>query len=156
MREYLISVVAVCMIGVIARQMVQKESVKKVLHFVSGLLILLVLITPLLSLRGKELMTILEEAGEELQVDTENIEESAQQALEEHIKNTAEEYIEKKARELGATVQARVTLTREEYPVPETVKVIGSVTPEQQKALSNYMCLEMGIALEEQEWALYG
>lgn len=156
MRGYLTSVVAVCMIGVIARQMVQKESVRKILHFVSGLLILLVVITPLLSLREKELLTILEEAGEQLQVDTEDMEEDARRALEQHIKTTAEEYIERKAKELGGLVQARVTLTQEEYPVPKSARIIGSLTPKQQLALSAYMSGEMGIEMERQEWELYG
>ena len=156
MREYLISVVAVCMIGVVARQMVQKESVRRVLHFVSGLLVLLVVTTPLLSLQGRELMSILEAAGEELQVDTKEIEEGAREALAQHIKATAEEYIERKAKELGGVVQAKVTLTREEYPVPSAARIIGSLTPRQQLALSSYMSREMGIEAGKQEWDLYG
>lgn len=156
MRKYLISVVSVCMIGVIARHMVQKESVRKVVHFVSGLLVLLVVIGPLLSLQGKELMTILEEAGDELQIERDDFAQDAQKALEEHIKITAEEYIEGKAKELGATVQARVTLSQEEYPVPKSAIIIGSLTAQQQLVLSNYMNREMGIAMEEQVWQRYG
>ena len=101
-------------------------------------------------------MSILEKAGDELHVDTSEIEKNSHAALEEHIRDTAEAYIEKKAKELGAAVQAKVTLTKEEYPVPLSARIIGSLSAQQQLALSNYMCHEMGIEVTRQEWELYG
>lgn len=155
-RGYLISIISACMICVIAQQMVQKESMKKIVRFISGILVLLVVTTPLLSLNGKELMTLLVEAGSQLEADTGMIEESAQTALEEHVRSTTENYIEKKAREVGATVQAKVTVTQEEYPVPYSARITGSLSSTQQILLSTYMSRDLGIDTSRQEWELYG
>ncbi len=155
-REYLLSVIAVCMICVIARQFVKKESFQKITAFVGGLLILLVVARPLLDLDFKGLSGALEQAAQELEVDVGIIENSANSALEEHIKKTTEAYIEEKARALGGTVQAQVCLTREEYPVPKSVRLTGTMNMSQQAELSTYLSRDLGIPIEEQEWNLYG
>ncbi len=155
-RGYLVAVVAVCMICVLALQMVQKESMRKLVRFVGGMLILLVVATPLLSFDMEDLAGFLEDASSRLDIDTSMIGETAENALAEHIKKTTETYIEQKANELGATVQAKVVLTEEEYPVPYSVEIIGSLTPAQQKELSLYMSRDLGIDVLRQEWTLYG
>ena len=155
-REYLIAVVAVCMICVLALQMVQKESMRKIIRFVGGILILLVVATPLLSFKAEDLSRLLEEAGGQLDIDPQQISQTAEEALAQHIKKTTETYIEEKALELGATVQAEVVLTQEEYPVPYAVTIVGTVNISQQEELSLYMSRDLGIDFQQQEWKLYG
>ena len=84
------------------------------------------------------------------------MEQKRQALLEDHIKQTTEAYIENEAARLGATVQAKVTLTKEEYPVPCHAVLIGTVDADQLEALSEYMETSLGIARTEQEWKLYG
>ncbi len=155
-REYLLAIVAVCMLCVISQQFIKKESMGKITAFVGGLLILLVVAQPLLSLDFEELSNYLYEAAQELEIDTGVIESASDSALAEYIKKTTEAYIEDKARAMGATVQAEVKLTQEEYPVPKSVRLTGTMNMTQQAELSTYLSRDLGIPLEEQEWNLYG
>ena len=123
---------------------------------VSGLLVILVVIAPIARLDEKDLEGMLDYAGEELLTDTDDIEVAAHKTLMEHVQATAEEYVEKKAASLGATVQARVVVTDEEYPVPYSVRLIGTMSVSQQLDLSVYLSQDLGIPASRQEWDLYG
>lgn len=156
MREYLLGVVAACMICVLAMQMVRGGSTRRLIRFAGGLLILLVVAQPLLKLSSQNLSHYLEELEEIWGADTASLEEDSQQALARHVKQTTQRYIEQKATELGATIQAEVTLTQEEYPTPWSVRLTGSATSEQCKELSLYLSRDLGIDAQRQEWNLYG
>lgn len=154
--RYILSVVAVCMLGVLAVQMVRQERMKKILRFLSGLLILSVALPPLMSFDGRELSELMEQAEQELALEMPDFAQQRQDALGEHIKNTAERYIEEKAAALGALVQAEVRLSCEEYPKVQSVILVGTASPTQYQELSDYLSRELGLPPERQEWRLYG
>lgn len=151
-REYLISVIAACMIAVLCLQLVKQQTVKKVLRFVCGLLVLLVAASALVSLDMEYISGLMETMELQVNADKNSLEQDVYQQLSEHIQSTSENYIERKAYEFGATVQARVTLTQEEYPVPYSVTIIGILTPQQKQALSEYLDQSLAIPYERQEW----
>lgn len=155
-RNYLVSVLAACMIAVIASVLVRKSPIQKVVRMVGGILILLVVISPLLRLDTESLGKRIEEFCGERNFDTSQIEANTREQLAAHIKRTTEAYIENRAAELGAAIQAKVTVGDGEYPTPVAVTIIGTLTPEQRGELAAYLTVSLGIAADKQEWKLYG
>ena len=153
-KGYLVAIVAACMLTVVASVLVQKSPLRKIARLIGGILILLVAVTPLLRLDMSHIVDFLQ--GSEYSFDTSAVEQTWQSQLSEHIKQATETYIENEADRLGATVQTKVTLTEEEYPVPCHAVLIGTVDADQLEALSEYMETSLGIARTEQEWKLYG
>ena len=152
-QSYLLSVTAACLISVLACALVRQETVRKIVRFSSGLLILLVVIVPLLSLNMENISDIFRSFR--VQYDRSGAEETWHEQLSQHIKRTSEAYIEDKAAALGASIRAEVTLSDAEYPVPVHAKVTGVVSPQQRRALAEYMQTALDIAEEEQEWYIY-
>lgn len=152
-RTYLLSVTAACLIGVLASALVRQETVKKIARFASGLLILLVVVLPLLSLDMEEVAEVFRSFR--VQYDPSEAQEAWQTQLSRHIKQTSETYIEDKAGELGAAVRAEVTLNDAEYPQPIHVRIIGVLNLSQRQALGEYIRTAFGVAEEEQEWNIY-
>lgn len=153
-KGYLVAIVAACMLTVVASVLVQKSPLRKIVRLIGGIMILLVAVTPLLRLDMSQIVDYLQ--GSEYSFDTSAVKQTWQSQLSEHIKQTTETYIENEAGRLGATVQATVTLTEEEYPVPCHAVLIGTVDADQMEALSEYMETSLGIPRTEQEWKLYG
>lgn len=155
-RGYLISLVAVCMIAVLASVLLHGSPINKFVRLIGGILVLLVAVSPLLTVNTERLSERLEGICGTYAFDTDSVAEERRSFLSEHIMQTTETYIENKAAELGAAIQAEVTLTNDEYPVPNKVKIIGTLTVEQIESLAAYLTDSLGIAPENQEWKLYG
>lgn len=156
LRSYLFSLVAACMIAALASVMVKGELPSKIVRLVGGVLVLLVALSPLLTIDTEKLAQALERICQASSFDTGAVAENSHTALAAHIKRTTETYIENKAAELGAAIQAEVTLDNGEYPVPNGVTIIGTLTSEQIIALRAYLTDSLAIAPENQEWRLYG
>ncbi|MBQ3355782.1 MAG: stage III sporulation protein AF [Oscillospiraceae bacterium] len=155
-RSYLLSVVAVCMITVVANGMIQKTSLKRIVRLIGGVLVLLVAIRPLLSLDMGKISSYLEEIDAGYALDTGSIRTTQDELLRQQVKETAEKYIENEAKALGGLLQAEITLSDGEYPVPVSVKLIGTLTPEQLQTVSAYIEAALNIPADRQEWRLYG
>ena len=152
-RGYLLSVTAACLISVLAGALVRQKTVKKVVRFSSGLLILLVVVLPLLSLDMDDIADVFRSFR--LEYNRTDGEQEWHAQLSRHIKQMSEAYIEDKAGELGASVRAEVTLNDDEYPQPVRVRISGILSRTQHEALAAYIRTAFGIAEEEQEWRFY-
>lgn len=155
-RGYLISLVAVCMIAVLASVLVHGSPINKFVRLIGGILVLLVAVSPLLSVDAERLSERLQEICAANSFDASVVVKNSDAVLAKHIKQTTETYIENKAAELGAVIQAEVTLTNDAYPVPNKVTIIGTLTVGQIESLTAYLTDSLGIAPEHQEWKLYG
>ncbi len=151
LRGYFVRIIAVCLIAAVGDHLVSSKSAKAVVRFLSGAMILLVVISPILGISPERMI-------EELDAylgnasSAQSFHEEYQTQLRKHIQSTTEEYIEEKARELGGQVQAVVTLTDEEYPTPCGVKIIGILGQEQKLALQMYLSDSIGIPMQAQQW----
>lgn len=155
-RSYLLSVVAVCMITVVAGVLIQKSSLQKIVRLLGGILVLLVAIRPLLSLNTDKISAYLQEWNASYHFDDDGVKARQNELMRLQVKQSAEQYIENEAKALGGTVQAEVSLSDDEYPVPVSVTLIGTLTPEQVTALSAYLETALNLPAERQEWRLYG
>lgn len=155
-RDYLLSVVAVCMITVVADVLIRKSTLKRIVRLLGGILVLLVAIRPLVSLDMARISAYLEEYSAAYQFDTGRIKATQNEMIRRQVQRTAEAYIENEAKDLGGLLQAEVTLSDGEYPVPVAVTLIGTMTPEQVQAISACIETALNIPASRQEWRLYG
>ena len=153
LRNYLISVVSVCMIAAIASVMIKDAMIGKVVKLVSGILILLVVISPLLKIDFANVS----DSGV-LNMDSEMIEQAQSQSHElfaEQIKQATQTHIEQIAARYGITVQAEVKVDDSDIPTPIEVDIIGVLQADQIVTLSEYIEQNIGISPNHQHWRSY-
>ena len=147
-RQWLCSVVAVSLLVSVVQSLVPKGSLGRVSSFLSGLVLLAVLLGPLpeLDLAGLELGNLQEETREIRQ----KMEAEEETALKAGIAERTEAYISDKAAALGLTVQARVeTRTGEDgVPLPWSADMEGGYAEE----LAQWIEAELDIPRERQVW----
>lgn len=155
-REYLVSVVAVCMITVPAMVFIKKESLQRIVKLVGGVLILIVAIRPLLHLDMDVLSDRLEEFTQKYEFDSATVEETVQSKMAEYVAESSAKVIEEKAQELGGILQAKVTVSDGELPVPTHVKLTGTMSLQAIEQMKDFLQTAFQLPPEEQEWELYG
>lgn len=84
MKQYLISIVAVCLIAVPAAALVGHTAMKRVVRLMGGLLLLLVVLRPLLHFDMAELVENLKSLDAEYRLDTEFLEDETQRQMRLH------------------------------------------------------------------------
>lgn len=151
-RAYLLSVTAVSLIAVLCLRMIDLPKVKAVLRFITGILVLLVAGSALVSISPEQIEKFASEMSLEFELSQEDLRQEVRNELAIHVQNTAENYIESKATDLGATIQARVTVSEDQYPIPVAVTIIGTLTPQQKNLLQQYLTQSLGISMERQVW----
>ena len=147
-RQWLCSVVAVSLLVSVVQSLVPKGSLRRAASFLSGLVLLAVLLEPLpkLDLEGLELRGLQEETEKARR----QLEAEQETALKAGIAEQTEAYISDKAAALGLTVQARVeTRTGADgVPLPWSAELEGDYTEE----LAQWMETELDIPRERQVW----
>lgn len=153
-RSYLLCIVAASMIAAISRVFVRSPMISKVLRLISGILILLVAVAPLLKLKSEDFSNLWGEIESE-QFLKEDAELCAQNALAEQVKKSFEKQIESVSEKFGCSVKAEVQVSSEKVPQILRVEIIGAAGPEQMADLSDYITEILGVPPENQEWRLY-
>lgn len=147
-RQWLSSIVVVSLLLSVVQSLVPKGSLRRVASFLSGLVLLAVLLEPLpkLDLEGLELRGLQEETEKVRR----QLEAEQETALKAGIAEQTEAYISDKAAALGLTVQAQVeTRTGEDgVPLPWSVEVEGGYAEE----LAQWIEAELDIPRERQVW----
>lgn len=153
-RTYLLSIVAACMISAVSGVFIHSRMTAKVLRLISGVLILLVVVSPLLGLRPESFKDLFDSSGQ-TEFLPEEARAQAQTLLADQIRKSTEKYIETKAAEFGLAIQAHVEVSDGNLPKPVSVEFIGTGTAEQMKKLTDYVASGMEIPAENQRWKLY-
>ena len=147
-RQWLSSIVVVSLLLSVVQSLVPKGSLRRVASFLSGLVLLAVLLEPLpkLDLEGLELRGLQEETEKVRR----QLEAEQETALKAGIAEQTEAYISDKAASLGLTAEVRVETVAgaDGVPVPWRVEVEGGYTEE----LAQWMETELGIPRERQDW----
>ena len=140
LRSWLLSVTACAVLVSIVQQLTDGGTMKKIVRFVGGMVLMLAMLRPLLSLTF-DLPEV------EALKETLNAEQDS--ALGDSIAAQTQAYIEDKASSLGLSVRAEVqTALRDGVPFPDSVTLYG----ENSAALGAYIVQELGIAEENQLW----
>ena len=147
-RQWLSSIVVVSLLLSVVQSLVPKGSLRRVASFLSGLVLLAVLLEPLpkLDLEGLELRGLQEETEKVRR----QLEAEQETALKAGIAEQTEAYISDKAAALGLTVQAQVeTRTGEDgVPLPWSADMEGGYAEE----LAQWIEAELDIPRERQVW----
>lgn len=149
LRTWLLSVVASAVLVSAAVLLAGDGTMRRVVRFTGGVVLLIALLRPLLEIELSALsidVPAWRAAAAELEI-TLSTQQNA--ALSSRIAEQTAAYIEDKADELGISVRAEVTTEETEgVPLPASVRLYGG----KNEALSAYIAHELGIAEERQEW----
>lgn len=155
LRAYLLSIVSVCMLAAIVNAMVRGAVVTRVVKIVSGVLILLVVLRPLIGLDLTELSRRLQDVLGTSQASLADEKDLAHQRFQEQVAAATQTHIEEIAAKLGLSVSARVSVSDDEIPIPQSVTLYATVQPEQMLKLSDYIEEHIGIKKDQQHWRGY-
>lgn len=152
-REYLIGVVAAAVLcGVVTDLVSQKGTLAIAIRFMTGLLMVLAVIRPWVSIRFDGLS----DWSELITGDGKNAAASgewmAQNAYYESIKQRLEAYILDEAKVLGCELKVDVTLSANTPPVPVKAQLEGAVSPYARQKLTRILEEQLGIKQEDQIW----
>lgn len=153
MRQYLISVAAVCLLQTLISTALPESKIKKMAALAGSLLIILTVISPVASLDTESIAGTLSQFILDTEMARTGIEVHQEDLLRDIIKDNCETYILDKASSMGLTLQAEITLSDTEgTPYPTGVKIKGEMTVEQMQKLSRYISEDLGIPADKQEW----
>ena len=149
LRSWLLSIVACAVLVSLAEHLTDGGTMKKIVRFTGGMLLMLAMLRPLLRLDLSTFevdISSYREAVSQLEL---ALTQQREDALSARIAAETEAYIEDKAHALGAEVTAEVTVREEDGAfIPNRAVLFG----EENAELSVLLTQELGIAPEKQEW----
>ncbi len=153
-RNWLLGITGAAIIASAADRLAPDGTVRKIGRLAGGLLLVIVILQPVLTLDTDEMSLILSEhrlQTEEyrMELETENI-----QLVKYIIEGKTAAYIQDKAEELGVVCSAIVTcrLSEDNIPYPVAVVITGDLCEEQIRTLSQLIEEELAIAAENQQY----
>lgn len=148
--QYILSVTAAALLAAIARNLAGNGTMGALVKLLGGVFMALTVLSPMLHLElpdpGQWLHTYTAE-GRTAAAEGEVLAKDAAHAI---ITGQVEAYILDKAAQCGADIAVDVEL--DEGGIPVRVMLRGSVTQQQQKALSQIIETDLGVGKEAQQW----
>ena len=150
LREWLTSIVVVTLLLSVAQTLVPEGSIRRVVSFVGGLILLAVLLRPVLGTDLERLRLDLDGYERELQNAREELSSAGDTEVAERIAERTAAYISDKADALGLEVTVRVEAAAgpDGVTLPEKAELTGAYSQE----LADFMARELGIPAERQVW----
>ena len=153
LRSWLLGVVACALLVSACEQLTDGGTMKKIVRFVGGMLLMLALLRPLLRIDLTDLAVNAGAYREAVAQLEEELDAQRQRELSARIAAQTGAYIEDKAASLGASIRAVVTTEeRGGVPLPASVTLYG----EENAEIGAYIERELGIAKEDQLWITTG
>lgn len=151
--EYLLSVTAAAIICMVAKSLVRSNSAAgQMIRIVTGVILIISIISPLHSVRFHSLQGYLEEfkASADDYVSAGAV--SAQTAMNEIIIEETTAYILNAAKKHGVSLEVSVVLSDTSVPQVEKVILYGTVSPYQKSLLRSYIYENLGLTEEQVVW----
>ncbi len=149
-RQWLIGITCSAMIVALAEALAPPGAVRKAGQLTGGLVLLVAVLQPLVHLDPAALTRSLTEYKLDLSLYDTTLEEENGILMKSIIEEQSAAYIQDKAAQLGIPCQVRVEAEGEEWPVPQTVTIAGTLTPDQRAALSRQIEADFAIPEERQ------
>lgn len=148
-KSWLFAIVAAAMVLSLLYAMVPKGAILTAAKCTGGLILLLVMLRPLVSLQWEEVTLPYEYWAEEITVRTEELTQSNRREMESRIQEECSAYISEKAAQLGLAVCAEIRCCeRDGIPFPTEV----TMDIPYHAALSQMITQDLGIAPQDQYW----
>lgn len=149
--EYLIGVIAAAVLcGIVTMMTNSKGTVSLALRLVSGLLMLLVVVRPWMSISLNGFIGLTDKITSDGTDIMQSGQMMAENAYRVSIIQQTQAYIEDEAKKLGCDLTVEVFLSEESIPVQ--VKLSGNLSPFARRTLSNLLSERLGIKQEDQIW----
>ncbi len=152
-REYLIRLTAAALVcGIVTSLVGKKGSIGSVIKLLVGIFMMMTIVSPWMRIRFDSLESYFEDISTHAQVLVDEGENAVRDDLATIIKEKTQAYILDKANSFGAELTVEVSVDGSELPVPNVVRISGSISPYGRKQLESIITQELGIALEDQIW----
>lgn len=152
-RGYLIALTAAAILGALVRRLAPSGGAGRAARLGAGLLVLITAFGPIATLDTVSATQDLVRRGYSDPLSSVEFSKNVNELMTALITEQAEAYILDKAQELDLSLTAEVTAKiTDVYPVPFSVKLIGSPTEKQKQALTEIIAAELKIPEERQEW----
>ena len=134
-QTFILSVCVASMLVVWAYTITAHTKFRRIVSFAGGLLLLLIVLSPIVRLDQHELKRMISSVIYEVSETNEVFTAEGGSQIDQIIMAECREYILDKAEMLGMSVDAVVSLDHTEVvPIPARVRIIGSYSPEQKEA----------------------
>ena len=150
------SIAVSCLISGAALAVTPKGKVQRILKTVCGILVVVAVVSPLISLRDADVSLDMESYREKSQELTGAAQEQNGNLCGDIIAGQLEEYILDKAETLGVPLTSADVVTETDdsgVTVPVSVTLTGDATEAQKKKLSALVESELGISADCQKWS---
>ena len=152
-REYLIGVVAAALICSVVTSLINnKTAIGISVKFIAGLLMVLAVVRPWMSVTVDGLFDWSEKIGADGMGYISDGEIMAKEAYRAGIKQRVETYILDEAKALDCALTVDVILSDEDMPVPKTVTLSGEISPYARQVITTLLTERLGIRQEDQIW----
>ncbi len=151
--RYIVSVSAAAILcGILKSIFPSKSANAALLNLALGIFLSLVAIQPLAKIDLEALPAITDDYLSEAQAASAQGQFMSQASMADIIKSRTEAYILDKALALQADLTVEVTLSTGDPPVPESVRLTGSLSPYAKRRLETIIHEDLGIPKENQTW----
>lgn len=150
---FILSVIAASLIISILGDLMPKGGPMGALfRLVGGMFLAFTIISPVVKMDFSKLEFLIEDFSSEGAYYSEAGKTDAQAMYRSIIKDQAEAYILDKANLYGADMQAEVSVSEEDQPIPVSAKLTGKFSPYAKKQISDSIERDLGISKENQNW----
>ncbi|MDD7288439.1 MAG: stage III sporulation protein AF [Clostridiales bacterium] len=150
-RTWILTVTVSALVIAGAEALMPQGSVKRVGKLTGGLILVLGILQPLVTMDYDQLYDLVNTlpAGS---IRQETLDQAAREPMKGIIEEELAAYIVDKGAQLGLTCTARVTCETGEdgVPLPKSVTVTGTMSPDQQEQLCQAITQDLGLAREDQ------
>lgn len=152
-RQWLIGITCAALVTALAESLTPPGTIRKIGRLTGGLVLLIAMLGPLLSLDEEALTRALTEYRFSLSAYSGDLEEENQELVKGIIEERSDAYIQDKAESMGIDCQVSVeTEADSDWPVPTSVTVFGALTEEQQEQLTRLIETDFAIPAERQSY----
>ena len=150
--QYIYRVCGAAVICAVIRHLTKISKHAGICKMLSGIFLLLTLLSPIADLRLGDLSQMLPDVSYEVERAVEQGKASYQNELARCISERVETYILDKGAQLGVSLSVQVELSEDPMPVPARVRLEGNVSPYAKSRLQQILANELGIGKEDQIW----
>lgn len=152
-REYLIGVVAAALLCALVSMLVEpKGTVGVAVKLVSGFLMLLAVLQPLVKIQPEGLFRWTDAFVSDGTTLVNEGKETAKEYYTDSIKQQLTTYILDEAREYNCALSVDIQLSDEDVPVPRQIRLSGDVSPYARQVLTNLLAERLGLNREDLIW----
>lgn len=153
LREYVLRVLTTAILcGIISRILGEKAFCAAAVKMICGLIMFITVLDPVVTMNFEKYFTLVDSMRSAGELAAEEGVDYAKQAVAQNIKEKTEAYILNAAKGYDISLKVEVEIAEEDIPVPESVTLIGNISPYVRRQLQNYIETQLGIPEERQIW----